>query len=244
MACRMVRVMASATIAAVGAEAAVLTSVVAELTDSDLVRPTPCPPWTVAGLLAHVIIAVGRVAQALEGRGDGSVPAAGLVTAAGYYQPDHRFSPAVNADRIELARALADRLGSAAAIAAELRRCCLAAVTMLSESPADRVVVTRHGDPMLATEFARTRVIELGVHGLDLAIGLGLPPWLTPQAAGVLEELLLQEGDGGPAAASTLRASLGTDRAGLIAKLTGRAELTAREGQVLHAAGVRLLPLG
>jgi hypothetical protein len=31
------------------------------------------------------------------------------------------------------------------------------------------VVLTRHGDRMLLTEFLRTRVLELAVHGLDLA---------------------------------------------------------------------------
>jgi len=34
-------------------------------------------------------------------------------------------------------------------------------------------VLTRHGDVMLLTEFMRTRVLELAVHGLDLAAGVG-----------------------------------------------------------------------
>ncbi len=48
---------------------------------------------------------------------------------------------------------------------------------------------TRHGDTMLVTEFMRTRVLELAVHGLDLAASAGQAPWLTGAAAGVVEEL-------------------------------------------------------
>jgi hypothetical protein len=44
-------------------------------------------------------------------------------------------------------------------------------------------VRTRHGDVMLLTEFMRTRVLELAVHGLDLATGLGRDPWLTGAGA-------------------------------------------------------------
>ena len=50
---------------------------------------------------------------------------------------------------------------------------------------------TRHGDPMLLAEFLRTRVLELAVHGLDLAAALDREPWMTAPAAGVTEDLLL-----------------------------------------------------
>jgi hypothetical protein len=58
--CRMVHIMASATIAAVRAEAAALANVAAGLAGTDLARPSPCPPWTVADLLGHVIIGVSE----------------------------------------------------------------------------------------------------------------------------------------------------------------------------------------
>ncbi len=57
-----------------------------------------------------------------------------------------------------------------------------------------RVVRTRHGDLMLLGDFLVTRVVELGVHGLDLAAALDRAPWLTPQAAGVVAELLMVAG--------------------------------------------------
>ncbi len=224
----MVQSMASATIAAVRAEAAALANVAACLSEADLARPTRCPPWTVADLLAHVIIAVNRLGQALETPHDG--PASdGMVTAAGYYRPGQRFSTVVNDDRIAAAQALAARLRTAAAIAAELDRSWRHGCQLLEQAPAERIVSTRHGDRMLLTEFATTRVVELGLHGLDVAAGLGREPWLTPQAAEVLAELMLPAGT-----AARLCASLGVDKTGLIARLAGRAPLSAAEQDLLR----------
>jgi uncharacterized protein (TIGR03083 family) len=237
----MVQFMASATIAAVRAEAATLAGVAAGLTPADLARPSPCPPWTVADVLGHVIVAVSRIGQALAVPDDGN---GALVTAVGYYRPDARFSAAANDDRIVTAQVMAARLGEAdaVAVAAELDRSWRDGCALLERAPAGQIVRTRHGDRMLLAEFARTRVVELGVHGLDVAAGLGRVPWLTPQAADVLEELLLPAGGAG--LAGRLRASFSVGRAGLIAKLTGRAALTGPEEEVLRAAGVARLPLG
>jgi hypothetical protein len=89
---------------------------------------------------------------------------------------------------------------------------------------------------MLLTEFAKTRVVELAVHGLDVAAGLGREPWLTPPAADVLAELMLPDGT-----ATRLCASLGVDTAGLIARLTGRVTLSPPEEELLRV--VDRLPL-
>jgi uncharacterized protein (TIGR03083 family) len=62
---------------------------------------------------------------------------------------------------------------------------------MCQHQPADRVVRTRHGDAMLLSEFLATRVVEMAVHGLDLADALDQQSWLTPAAAAMLQELLL-----------------------------------------------------
>jgi uncharacterized protein (TIGR03083 family) len=169
--CRMVHIMASATIAAVRAEAAALVNVAAGLADTDLGRSSPCQPWTVADLLGHVIIAVSRIGQVIATPDD--VPSE-MVTAAGYYRPDHRFSCAVYDDRIATAQALAASLGNAAAIAAELDRACRDGSRLLEQD--DRIIRTRHGDRMLLTEFAKTRVVELGVHDLDVAAALAANP--------------------------------------------------------------------
>jgi uncharacterized protein (TIGR03083 family) len=220
-------------------EAAALGAVTASLTESDLRRPSPCPPWTVADLLCHIVIAAGRVDQAV-GAAAGAEPERPLVAAAGYYRPDARFSPAVNADRIDVATALAATLRTPAAIHAELVTACQRSLEVLAGAPPGQLARTRHGDLMLLTEFAVTRVLELGVHGLDLAVSLDRRPWLTGEAAAVLERLLLPGG----IEAAALAARLGCDRAGLIARLTGRVPLSALDRAVLAGFGVQHLRLG
>jgi uncharacterized protein (TIGR03083 family) len=223
---------------ALRAESAALAAVAAGLTSADLGRPSPCPPWTVAGLIAHVIVASGRVGPAIEAaRLDASGP---LTDARGYYRPDHRFSPAVNADRIDVAAALAARLATAPALAAELAGACRQMLALLDSAPAGTEARTRHGDRMLLTDFAVTRVVELGVHGLDLAIALDREPWLTPEAAAVLADLLLP----GDCPAAEVQGLLGCDGPGLVARLTGRAALTEADRAALAERGVTTLALG
>jgi uncharacterized protein (TIGR03083 family) len=221
--------------AALAAEAAALCAILAGLTASDLDRASPCPPWTVGELTCHVIIGARRIAPALRGP---DYPGGSLITTVGYYRPDERFSSAVNADRIHAAKILARQLGEPDAIRAELTRACAESVRLVAEASADRTIRTRHGDWMLLTDFARTRVVELGLHGLDLAIALHRPPWLSSEAATVLVELLLPAGN-----AAGLCAELGCDRAALIALLTGRADPAPAEAAALASAGAIRLAL-
>jgi len=222
------------------AESAALASVAAGLTDADLRRPSPCPPWPLGGLLAHVVVAAGRIEQAIAAGREPARPPGPLVPAAGYYRPDQRFSAGVNADRVDVAAALADRLGSASALAAELAAAARRSLALLTSEPPDLEVRTRHGDRMRLTDFAVTRVVELGVHGLDAAIALDSEPWLTDPAATVLEDLLLP----GAARAGDVAARLGCDRAGLIARLTGRVALLPAERAALTGHGLTTLALG
>lgn len=230
---------------ALAAEAAALQAALTGLTEQDSSLPSPCPPWTVGELLCHVVIGAGRIAAALttpepprRARSADAAALASTAGTAGYYRRDTRFSSAVDADRIEMARELARQLGGPAAMVRELDRSCRESVQLLAAAPPDRTITTRHGDRMLLTDFAGTRVVELAIHGLDLAAGLGRPPWLTAQAADLLEELWLPTG-----CADGLRQQLGCDRAGLIARLTGRVRLSSAEQQLLREAGARSLAL-
>jgi uncharacterized protein (TIGR03083 family) len=183
-------------------------------------RPTRCDPWDVRELLAHVRIAVGRVTAMLAAPAPpaATVSAAGAVSAADYYRPDARFSPATNADRVATARSAVggDELAAFAATVSEVVAACRA-------EPPGRVVRTRHGDPMLLDDFLTTRVVEVAVHGFDLADGAGVPTWLTPAAAGALQDLLLGPGRRAPDPAHFLRAATGraSDPA-LLARLSPR----------------------
>jgi len=221
---------------ALAAEAATLQDVVSGLAETDLNLASPCPPWTIGELLCHVLIGADRISQALGQPADGSGPS---ITTVQYYRPDNRFSAATNADRIETARTLAACLGEPGAIAAELGRRCRESIELLTTAPADRRIRTRHGDRMLLTDFARTRVVELAVHGLDLAIGLDRRPWMTGAAAGVLIDLLLPDGRG-----DEFCARLNCDLVGLVARLTGRAAPPAADEHLLAGARITRLTLG
>ncbi|MET8360636.1 maleylpyruvate isomerase N-terminal domain-containing protein [Micromonospora sp. NPDC005171] len=216
--------------AAFRAECARLTDILAELTDADLGRPTDCPPWNVRDLIAHTRTGAGRLADMLAA----PAPPRAEVDAAGYFGAA-KFTAEVDADRIAGGQRDASQVGRAA-LAAEFDRAWRATDAAVAAAPPDRVVRTRHGDAMRLGEFLRTRVVEVGVHGLDLAAALGRPPWLTPPAAVVIAELLT---GGRPTPAG-----LGWDRLTLIRKATGRAALTAPERATIDAAGFRWLSFG
>ena len=218
------------------AEADRLSSAVSAETGAAFARPSPCPPWTAGELLCHVTGAVGRLSHMLTGPEPDR--AGQLVSALGYYRPDHRFSPDSNADRIATAQRGAARV-AAGELAADFARARREAWALVRAAPPGRVVRTRHGDLMLLTEFLRTRVVELAAHGLDLATALNRDPWLTAEAAAVIEDLVLP-----PGAAPVIRERLGWDGATLIAALTRRRPLTAAESGLLAAHGVRWLALG
>ncbi len=227
--------MSTEAVEAFAAESQQLAAVAAETDDAGFARPSPCVPWTAAELLYHVRTGLGRLNDMLAA----AEPAeGGLVSAPGYYRAGQRFSQAVNDERVASAQRGAAALDGAAARARDFALAREEAVALLRATPPERVVRTRHGDRMLVTEFARTRVLELAVHGLDLAAALGRPPWTTARAARVTEELLL------PLPAAELRTAAGWDPVTLIAKLTGRTALTTAEASLVESFGVQRLALG
>ncbi|WP_033667341.1 maleylpyruvate isomerase N-terminal domain-containing protein [Salinispora fenicalii] len=198
-----------------------------DLTQADLDRPTTCPPWAVRDLIAHVHTGVGRLAEMLAA----PAPPHAQVDAAGYFGAA-KFTPPVDADRIEGGRRAGQHL-AATTLAGDLDQAQQATLDAVAAQPPGRLVRTRHGDAMTMVEFLRTRVVEVGVHGLDLAAALGRRPWLTPGAAAVVADLLTG-GDPVPA-------DLGWDRLTLIRKATGRSPLTPAEQATVAATDFRWL---
>jgi len=219
---------------AFAAETDELAVVMLDVAPADWSRASPCPPWTVAELLGHVATAIGW----LPGMLAAPAPARAEVSAAGYYRADDRFSPRTNAVRLGLATRRAAAAPDGHALARTFHADQREIVGLCRREPADRVVATRHGDAMLLTDFLVTRIVEVGIHGLDLADGLDRPAWLTPAAAGALTDLFL--GDGGRAAAR----GLGWDDPTLLRNVTGRRPLTDQEAAGLRQLGARRLTLG
>ena len=73
----------------------------------------------------------------------------------------------------------------------------------------------------------KTRILEMGVHGMDLADALGRRPWLTPAAASVVLSMLVGLWGADPAPA------LGWSDLTFIETATGRRPLTEAERAVL-----------
>lgn len=216
--------------AAFRSEAARLSEVVLALDPAQLTLPTPCAPWSVQDLLAHVRTATGRLTVMLAE----PAPAAAEIDAAGYYRPEI-FDPDLDAARVKAAQREAAAEG--AGLAADFDRTWREVADLVAAESPDRVVRTRHGDPIRLVDFLVTRVMELGLHGLDLAAALGRAPWLTTPAAEVIEALLL---DGSEV---TTFGELGWDRTTGIATLTGRVPLGAEDRATLDGRGVRPLRL-
>jgi uncharacterized protein (TIGR03083 family) len=176
-------------LAAFGAEAANLTASLATVSEAEYGRPTRCPPWTVAALVAHVGMGAERVTLMLAE----PAPAEADTDAAGYYRPDKRFAPVTNRDRVDGATAAAARAASGAALAARFTGSWRDARAAVAAHDPGRVVRTRHGDAMRLNDFMVTRVVELVLHGLDLADALDRPPWTDDGALDVVTRLLTRD---------------------------------------------------
>jgi uncharacterized protein (TIGR03083 family) len=217
---------------ALNTEAERLDTVLTGLTADQWAAPTRCAPWDAAALAAHITMALARLAPML----DAPEPATAAIDAAGYYRPDERFSPETNTIRVDSAAAAASDGGPA--VAARFHTTWRSAAERCAAEPPSRRVTTRHGDPMTLADFLTTRVVEVAVHGIDLADALGLPRWTTPVAAAHVTGLLLGAGH------EKALAGIGLDPVAFIAKATGREVFTPAERAEVKARGIAWLALG
>ncbi|WP_369795975.1 maleylpyruvate isomerase N-terminal domain-containing protein [Actinoplanes sp. N902-109] len=205
----------------------------AELPMSAWDRRTRCDPWQVRDVVAHVITVLARVPDMIAA----PAPARPDTTATDYYRADHRFSDTANADRIRMSQQRA-AVRDATSLVQDLTVTAQSVITHCRQEPIGRIVETRHGDAMLLPEFLSTRIVELAVHGLDVADAAGRRPWLTTAAAEHLQRLLF-----GPDWLTSVTA-LGWDAVTLVRKTTGRGPVTAQEDAELRRRGLRRLTLG
>ncbi|BEL06439.1 hypothetical protein Q0Z83_046300 [Actinoplanes sichuanensis] len=209
------------------AEADAFAATLRELPPDAWAAPTRCVPWLVRDLVGHVITAVARTPVMIAA----PAPERADTTATGYYRADERFSDASNAERVYTAR-------QRAADAEGFAEVCRSAAALSAAQPAGRLVRTRHGDAMLLTDFLITRVVELALHGLDVADATGREPWLTTEASDLVLGLLF-----GPTWRKAVTDS-GWPPELLLRRATGRAPVTDTEMRTLDRLGLRRLALG
>ncbi|BAL89589.1 hypothetical protein AMIS_43690 [Actinoplanes missouriensis 431] len=215
-------------------EAGSLSRAVTGLSEEEWNLSTRCAPWTVRELVSHVRVVIAW----LPGMLTAPEPVRAEVSAVDYYRPDDRFAAHTNAARIGLAQRHANEMSSGAALVEDLTATWQRVDRECRAEREDRVVRTRHGDAMLLSEFLLTRVVEVAVHGLDVADALGRAPWLTADAADVVTQLQL-----GPEARAATR-ELGWDRPTLLRKATGRQPLEPADEVRMERLGIRWLTLG
>jgi uncharacterized protein (TIGR03083 family) len=197
-----------------------------DLSEIDFERPTRCTEWNVKELLAHLNRDLERLPASLPEPSPKDVD----VDAVTYWSTYDPVPDAPSISDRSKARAAAYRSGHALARVWDWfwRK----VVEDCRAEPPDRLMVT-WGPSMRLDEFLKTRVVELGVHGLDLAAALGRDPWLTSGAAGVIRETL--EGLLG----AEPPGALGWDDVMFIEKGTGRGALTEDERRTLAGAVAR-----
>ena len=160
--------------------------VAAGLADADFSRPTRCPPWDVRVLVGHMVRDLDRVVTYLEEPAPDSIDTAKTDVVAYWQSYDPKAEGAtITANSTETA----DRYGSPAALVQGLDETLRRCIDRASAEDPGRILRTRLTTIRL-DEFLKTRVLEIGVHGLDLADALGRDPWLTGAAGTVILEIL------------------------------------------------------
>lgn len=211
------------------AEAAVLRRELATLPGPGWRAPTGCEPWSVRELFGHIHVVLAW----LPGMLDAAPPGPAEVGPRDYYRPDGRFAPGTNERRVALAVEHAAQRDDAALLADFVQLVDDLVVRCATEPPG-RAVRTRHGDVMTLEDFLATRVVEVAVHGLDLALAVGREPWLTDAAAELVCDVLVGRVD----------PVLGWDMVTFVLKVTGRVPVTDSEREALDQAGLFRPSLG
>jgi uncharacterized protein (TIGR03083 family) len=216
-------------VVALAAQLGELIDLVDALEPDDFARPTRCPGWSVAELVAHCEGILDR----LVGENARPVDGKAVSDRVGYYRfdpdgpregedPNLTFSEVIR-DRV--VKEVGGRTG--AELRDALERAIEHALAEIIEIPNDRVI-WRSGHPLLTYgEFVASRNVEFGVHTMDIAHAVGRPERVArdaePIITGILDGLL----------GTSLPDTLGWDATTYILTGTGRRELTPGERAVL-----------
>lgn len=155
------------------------------LDEETFAAPTRLPAWNVAQLVAHVWRDLDRVRAGLAAPPPGPADT-DAVTYWRSYDPRDR-GPSIAEHAVEIAAGF----DSGAELVADLRRVAAESTDAARGVPDERVVAT-WGPAIRLDELLATRVLELAIHGLDLADAVGREPWLTASAAALTRAILVR----------------------------------------------------
>ena len=194
------------------------------LDEASFALPTRCPPWNVKELAGHLWRGLDRLASYLA-----EPPAdAAAHDAVSYF----RYDAAAEAPEIVTRSAeVAARFDTGADLARSFSEHWRACVDAARAADPARLLRTRVSAGIRLDEFCATRVLEVAVHGLDLARALDLEPWITPAGADVTAAILRSLLDGDPPAH--------WDAVTFIETGTGRRATDGRDLEVMGPAAAR-----
>jgi uncharacterized protein (TIGR03083 family) len=160
--------------------------------------PSALAEFSVRGLAGHLLRAMTSVEGYLDAAGPPAVPGAGVepVTAAAYYATVLGSGPTdINDDlnRSVRQRGVEAAPGRAAELAAVWAATTDRLRSRLAAEPAGRFVSVYGGIVLTLDDYLLTRLVEVVVHGDDLAGSLGVePPALDRDATGLVIATLVE----------------------------------------------------
>jgi uncharacterized protein (TIGR03083 family) len=201
-----------------------VSALLAGLAPADLERPTRLPPWDVAHLVAHVYRAFERIPDSLAQPPASRPPEADAATYWRAYERDDG-STQPRAD------SLVEQFGHEGVVAAFDGMWQRAAD--LLDGVDGATVVETWGPAMRIDDYTATRLVEVVIHGLDLADALDRPAVAAPDAVALVAHMLTAL-HGAP-----VPAALEWSQLEFVEKAAGRADLTPVERQVLGEQSAR-----
>lgn len=162
------------------------------LSDDDFMRPTRCPGWSVAELVAHcegiLHRLVGANAQPVDGDAE--------IDRVGYYRYDPDGPREGEDPNMTFSEVIRDRVldevdaRSGHQLRASIEGAVQSALEGVRQIPADRVI-KRSGHPrMTFGEFVASRNLEFGVHTMDIAHAVGQTEQVPPATAAIITGIL------------------------------------------------------
>lgn len=213
------------------AECARVSAVVLGLTKQEFTLPTRCHPWDVKALIGHVWRDMDRLRTGLAQ----PAPPSPDTDAVSYWRS---YDPLAKGPEIaDRAREVAGRFPTGAELALDLDFNWREGVEAAREHPDDRAIAT-WGPALRLDEFLGTRILEVVVHGLDLAAALTMEPWLTDAGSSITCGILFGLLD------ADLPEAVGWSELTFIEAGTGRRALTDSEMAALAGLAGRFPLMG